>query len=587
MSDSDNQAPKSSGQPIPFAMLHQKLTEAGSMFEMETLQIRDAETRVYKNAPPTLRELFQMGRMWSPREFLVYQDERTTYASFIKAVAKLTNVLNDQFGVKKGDRVAIIMRNYPEWAISFWAVANLGGICVPMNAWWQGPELEYGMKDSGAVLAIVDDERYERLREHLPDLKLNGVIVTRGSLDTLEDGYAWEDLVAAHGQYDSLQEADLPDVELHPEDNATLFYTSGTTGKPKGALGTHRNIITNLMNSTFSRVRGFVREGQEPPQLGPDMPQNITLMTIPFFHVTGCHSVMVPSYATGGKLILLHHWEAADALQLIEKEKVVSFGGVPAIVWQVLEHPDFEKYDLSSIEAVSYGGAPSAPELVTRIKKAFPNSRPGNGYGLTETSALTTMNVGEDYVRKPDSAGVPLPVCDVKVVDAQGKELPRGEVGELWIKGPNVFVGYWNKPEETQAAFHEEWFRSGDIGKMDDEDFVYILDRAKDMLIRGGENIYSVEIEDALYSHPAVMDAAIVGIPHKVLGEEVGAVVQISPGMRVTTEELQAHVAKSLAAFKVPVYIDIRSEPLPRNANGKILKHQLRTEISALAHKSS
>jgi long-chain acyl-CoA synthetase len=229
--------------------------------------------------------------------------------------------------------------------------------------------------------------------------------------------------------------------------------------------------------------------------------------------------------------------------------------------------------------SIGYGGAPAAPELVRRIKQVFPDVSASNGYGLTETSAITTSNGGIDYERKPDSIGLPMPICDLKVVAADGAELPAGAVGELCIRGPNVVKGYWNKPEATAASFRDGWLHTGDVVRIDEEGFVYVLDRAKDMLIRGGENVYCVEVEDVLYQHPAVMDAAVIGIPHRVLGEEVGAVVQVTPGSEVTPELLRAYAAQHLAAFKVPVHIEIRSEPLPRNANGKILKRQLKREL--------
>ena len=246
------------------------------------------------------------------------------------------------------------------------------------------------------------------------------------------------------------------------------------------------------------------------------------------------------------------------------------------MVWQVLEAASFHDRDLSSVEGVGYGGAPAAPELVRRIKQEFPKGSPSNGYGLTETSSITTMNTGEDYVLRPDSVGPPVPVCEVKVVDGEEKTLPAGEIGELWIKGPNVVKGYWNKPDATAQAFSGGWLRSGDLARLDEDGFVYIVDRTKDMLIRGGENIYCVEVESVLYDHPEVMDAAVIGLPHRVLGEEVGAVVQVTPDSAVTEQDLKDHVAARAAAFKVPVRIEVRREPLPRNANGKLLKQQLK-----------
>lgn len=560
---------------------HTLLTTApDSPFEMAEEVVRGVKLRVWKNAPSSLRELFELSKAHGDLDYLVFEDERVTYETHYRAVAKLAQDLVAR-GVGKGDRVAIVMRNYPEWSIAFWATVVIGAVAVPLNAWLTGSELEYGLADSGSKVAIVDGERAERVRDHLDALtQLEALIVVRPGGPLPDGALLWDDIVAAPGKLASLPDAPLPSVDIGPDDDATIFYTSGTTGKPKGALGTHRNILTNLISLGIAPTRAFLRRGETPPVPDPDAPKRAFLLSVPFFHATGCHSILVPNLAAGGKIVMMYKWDPEEALRLIEKEKIAAFGGVPAMVWQVLESPNFDKYDLSSVESVSYGGAPSAPELVARIKQAFPKVSPGNGYGLTETSSVTTQNSAEDYQNRPSSAGPAVPVCDLKVVDADNKEVPVGEVGELLIRGPNVVKGYWNKPEATAEAIDADgWFRSGDLVRMDEEGFVYILDRAKDMLIRGGENIYCVEIEDVLYAHPDVMDAAVIGIPHKVLGEEVGAVVQVRDGSSVTEEELQGHVRAQLAAFKVPIKIEIRNEPLPRNANGKILKTQLREEF--------
>ncbi len=315
------------------------------------------------------------------------------------------------------------------------------------------------------------------------------------------------------------------------------------------------------------------------PGSAPDAPQGAQLLSVPLFHVTGCHSTLAYATQIGSKLVLMYKWSPERALELIERERITSFGGVPAMAWQVLESPDFAKRDLSSVLTVSYGGAPAAPELVRRLKEVFPTISASNGYGLTETSALTISNIGPDYERKPDSIGLAVPISDVKVVDEEGREVPRGEIGELCVRGPHVVKGYWNKPEPTAKTFRNGYLHTGDVVRMDDEGFIYVLDRAKDMLIRGGENVYCVEVENALYQHPAVIDAAVIGIPHRVLGEEVGAVVQLKAGVVVTEQELRTHVSRTLAAFKVPVRIEFRNEPLPRNPNGKIMKRQLRAEL--------
>ncbi|HMK99712.1 MAG TPA: AMP-binding protein, partial [Acidimicrobiales bacterium] len=334
-----------------------------------------------------------------------------------------------------------------------------------------------------------------------------------------------------------------------------------------------------FINSRQS-LRGSSGIGDAPP--GAD--QSAYLLSVPLFHATGCHSILVANTAAGNKLVMMHHWDPARALELIERERITTFGGVPAMVMQVIDSPDFSKRDTSSIRSVAYGGAPAPPELVRRIKEHFPVSAPSNGYGLTETSSVTTMNSGDDYVGKPESVGPPVPVVDVAVVpegfagDEPTDDLPTGPqvVGELWIKGPNVVRGYWNKPEATADSFTKGWLHSGDVARIDEEGFVYIVDRAKDMVIRGGENVYSVEVEAALFEHPAVGDAAVIGVPHEVLGEEVGAAVVLRPGTRVTGDELARHVRERLAGFKVPSHFWFRSEPLPRNPQGKVLKRELR-----------
>jgi long-chain acyl-CoA synthetase len=561
----------------PSPDIQQTLTGPGAFFEIEERDIRGVTTRVWKNAPPSLRAVLDQSRLHTDRTFLVYEDERLSFAEHYGAVAALARRMLEDWGLRKGERVAIAMRNFPEWSVVFWATVASGGVAVPLNSWWQGEELAYGLRDSGASLLFCDAARAAILAPRLGGLGLRAVVVARAE-GALSPGLErFEDAVGTPAA-----DATLPEVDLDPEDEATIFYTSGTTGEPKGALGTHRNICTNLASLAFVQARGALRGGgQFPPPA--DRPQPAQLISVPFFHATGCHSILVANTAFGGKLVMMYKWDPERALELIERERISSFGGVPAMVWQVLESPSFSQRDLSCVSSVGYGGAPAAPELVRRIKQAFPSAAPGNGYGLTETSSITSFNLGDDYVRKPDSVGTPMPVCELKVVDEKGRELPCGEVGELWIKGPNVVKGYWHKPEATLESFSDGWLHSGDLARLDDEGFVYIVDRAKDMLIRGGENVYCVEVESALYDHPEVMDAAVVGIPHRVLGEEVGAVVQLTPGSRLSQEDLRAHVAARLAAFKVPVRIEIRGEPLPRNPNGKILKNELKEALARAA----
>ena len=571
---------------MSIADAHAMLTAPGQPFEMATVEIAGRPTRTWKNAPPTLRDVFLAGRQHGEKIFLVHEDERVTFEAFARATLALAAAFRRD-GVVKGDRVAVVMRNLPEWPVAFFAASLCGAIATPLNAWWTGGELEYGLADSGAKILVIDAERLARLTEHLPNCPaLEHIYVTRLA-DDFEDPLAnplvrrMADVVGVADSWAGLPAGDMPALTLEPEDAATIFYTSGTTGKPKGALGTHRNITSNIMASALSQARSFLRRGEMPPVPDPAAPQKGILLSVPFFHATGCHAVLSPSLFAGLKLVMMRKWDAERAMQLIERERLTACGGVPTIAWQIIEHPNRDKYDLSSLESVAYGGAPSAPELVRQIGLQFRNARPGNGWGMTETSATFTHHGAEDYEHRPDSCGPAVPVCDLKVVDADGNALPVGAIGELWGRGPNIVKGYWNKPEATAETFTDGWVHTGDLARLDDEGFCYIIDRAKDMLIRGGENIYCVEVENALYEHPAVMDAAIVARPHKTLGEEPAAVVTLKPGATAAADELRAYVAARLAAFKVPVEVRFWDGPLPRNANGKIVKTELRQLFAA------
>jgi long-chain acyl-CoA synthetase len=556
------------------AEIHAMLTAPGAPFEIEERVIRGIPTRTWKNAPPALPAIVAASRAHGDRDCLVYEDERWTYDRHFRSVARLAHLLRDRFGVEKGDRVAIAMRNFPEWPVAFWAATAAGAIVVPLNAWWTTPELVYGLRDSGSKVLFCDAERLDRLAGELASFPELRVVVARDPRPELPGGGRAERFEEVLGVLP--ESVELPDVAIDPEDDATIFYTSGTTGNPKGVLGTHRNICGNLLSLAFVTVRGAMRSGTQPAPAGA---QSVHLVSVPFFHATGCHSILVANLFAGNKLVIMHKWDPGRALELIERERVTNFGGVPAMVWQVIEHRSFGERDLSSLKGIGYGGAPAAPELVRKIAELFPGRTPSNGYGLTETSSVTTMNVGADYLRHPDSVGVPIPVCDVKVVDEAGKDLPSGSIGELWIKGPNVVKGYFGKPAETAASFSDGWLRSGDVARIDDEGFVYLLDRAKDLIIRGGENVSSAEVEAALFEHPAVTDAAAIGIPHPVLGEEVGAAVHLAPGAAASEPELRDFVAARIAAFKVPVRIWFYDEPLPRNPAGKILKRELKRQL--------
>jgi long-chain acyl-CoA synthetase len=575
---------------MSLAQAHALMTAPGKPFEIVQAMVNGRPMRVWKNAQPTMREVFINARInHGPKTFLVLDDERATFEAFARASLHMAGALAAQ-GVVKGDRVAVAMRNLPEWPVVVLGALLLGAIATPLNAWGTGPELAYGLADSGAKVAVVDGPRWERIHDLLGDLpqsnfpQLRRVWVGRDDVPLNHPlAQALSLVLPATNDWGLLPDVLLPDVPLHTDDVATLLYTSGTTASAKGVLATHRCCTSTLMASAFSPQRSFVRRGEPIPDPAARLNQRTLLQAVPLFHTTGCHVNLFGALNTGAKLVLMHRWDPARALALIEAERITQVGGVPTIAWQLIEHPDFGRYDLSSLEAVAYGGAPASAGLVARLQALLPLAEPGIGWGMTETSGTFTHHGSEDYLHRPDSAGPALPVADMRIVDDAGHDLPCGQVGELWVRGPNVAVGYWNKPEQSEATFGGGWLRTGDLGTLDDEGFLTIVDRKKDMLIRGGENIYCAEVEAVLYQHPAVMDAGVVGQAHHTLGEEPVALVCFKPGLQASQDELRDFVRARLAAFKVPVRVLVCPDALPRNAAGKLMKPALRQLFAQLS----
>lgn len=584
-----------SDRPLSLDDATQQLTAAGQMFETERATVNGVEMMVWKHAPANLRQILDMSLAHAGRDFLVYEGQRLTFEEHYRVASTLSRRFT-RLGIAKGDRVAIAARNLPHWVSSFWGAVVSGAVVVPLNAWWSSDELAYGLSDSGSSVVVVDEERLERIRPMLDALtELTTVVVLSDEPGRAPQLGAAHPRVAIVGFEELLGDVDAsatpPDVELSADDDATMFYTSGTTGRPKGAVGSHRNVITNLMNLFFIGQRSTLRfAGAKLDDAGVP---TANLLNIPLFHATGCLAVMVVNAAAGAKIVMMHHFDATKALELISAERLTSIGGVPTIAMQIIDHPDFKQYDTTSVRSVSYGGAPAPPELVKRIRAAFPAGQPGNGYGLTETSAAVALNLGPDYVAKPESCGPAVPVCEVAIVpegfegDEPTPDLAAGPdvVGELWVKGPNVVRGYWHKPEATRESFTKGWLHTGDIARIDDEGFIYIVDRAKDMIIRGGENVYSLAVEAAIFEHPDVADCAVVGVPHAILGEEVATIIVLRPGRVIEAEEIQRHVAHRIAKYSVPTRIFFRSAPLPRNPQGKILKRELRQSLLELMDK--
>ena len=554
----------------------EQLTAPGAPFSTSEIEVDGVTYKVFDRAAGSLRELFDSTRQNGDAVYLVYEDERWTFSDVMAQVDGIAKVLVERYGVQKGDRVAIGMRNYPEWITSFAAITSIGAISVSLNAWWTEDELDYALGDSTPKVLIADRERVER---GLRSCKERGIAILGVRLDDAPEGVdRLEDVIDPA--------ATMPEVEVLPTDDATILYTSGTTGNPKGAVSTHRAILNALAGFGCRSVAQTITGGDTGGVVGGDPADSLPpvfILTVPLFHVTGCVPVMLSTFAAGLKLVIMYRWNPERALELVERERVTNFVGVPTMSWDMLESPDFDKRDTSSLRSVGGGGAPAPPELVRRIDAGFAKARPGIGYGMTETNAYGPQNSGDDYVSHPTSTGRSTPILEIKIVDEEGKEVPIGERGEICFKGPNLIRGYWNNPEATAETIQDGWLRTGDIGRVDEEGFVYIEDRAKDMVLRAGENIYCAEVEAVLYEHPAVYEAAVFGIPDERLGEQVAAAIYVRPDHDVTVEELQAHVRERLAAFKVPTHVELVESTLPRNASGKILKRSIRDEIVARA----
>ncbi|MGZ8734066.1 MAG: class I adenylate-forming enzyme family protein [Acidimicrobiia bacterium] len=557
-----------------------ELTGPGGPFAIVTESVLGNPLQVYASRMRSMRELVAQADTRGDAEFLVQGERRLTFGQHTALVRRAATELLAR-GVEPGDRVALLCANTIDWVVVFWACASMGAVCVPLNAWWKAEELEFGLLDSGTKVLFCDQKRWDIAREvvdRLPDLErifVTGLEAADGRAEPAAALFTAEDPGA------------LPGVDVDEDDLLAILYTSGTTGRPKGATLTHRQAIANLQNIFCVGVATAGRGSSAAEKTRGLRPT--TLLVVPLFHVTGCLSTMTLNYAQGAKLVLMPpgRFDPDLAMATIEREQVTSFGGVPTIMWRIVESPNFEQYDLSSVVRASYGGAPAAPELVQRIHERFPavKSTLTTAYGLTETASVATSNSGEDYRTHPGSVGRAVPTVELRVVDPGGNDVPSGETGEVWLRGPTIMMrGYWNRPDATtEAVTADGWFRTGDIGRLDDDGFLALVDRAKDMIIRAGENVYCVEIEQVLFEHPDVVDAAVVGVAHKVLGEEVKAVVQLRTGSNTGSEELRAWCSERLANFKVPEYVDLRDEPLPRNPAGKILKNQLRGDETAFS----
>jgi acyl-CoA synthetase (AMP-forming)/AMP-acid ligase II len=560
-----------------------ELTAAGAPFAMTEIEVRGNPMRVFDSAPPSMRSLWELATFHGDKLYVVYEDEHYTYAEIDARVRSLAGLLRDEHGVGAGDRVAIAMRNYPEWVVGYWATVSIGAAVVGMNAWWTSAEMAFGLRDSRPKILIADDERLERVLPILDGLRKQAplhVISVRSDRELPQDASRWADVVdPEHAP------ASLPAAEIDPDDDATIFYTSGTTGFPKGAQLTHRGSVHNVLNLAFMAMVSAMAEAKaaaaagDPPAEAAATPP-VFMAPTPLFHVTANNCLLQPCTIAGGAIVFMYKWDAGRALELIERERVTNFSGVPTMSREMLMHPDWATRDTSSVKGMGGGGAPIQPDLVDKIDKSLAGGAPATGYGLTETHGIVTANQAKLYTAKPASCGRVVPTLDAKLENADGEIVTGPDaIGELCVRGSIVIKGYLNRPDATSEAIVDGWFHTGDIARIDDDGFVFIVDRVKDMVLRGGENVYCSEVEAAIYEHPDVTEAAVFGVPDDRLGEVVGAAVVLRSGASLTDEQLTGFLADRLAKFKIPSSIWFRSDELPRNANGKFVKRALRDEL--------
>ncbi len=550
-----------------------RVTAPGQPYEVIEQVVDGHRFRVFKNAPANLRELYRSSLEHGRKDFYIYRGERYTFAETWGHAARVAQRLL-VVGVQPGDRIGIAARNYPEWLFAFMGITSIGAVAVTMNAWWSAEELAYGIDDSGLKLLFADAERLERVLPLQASRDLTLIAIRADAIAAEHPSVlTWQQFLGA-------ADDTMPEPAIAPDANATILYTSGSTAHPKGVLATHRSIIHAVMGWECGGAIAL-HMAPELAEPTPESPPSM-ILTVPLFHVSGLNVQFMSSFRSGRKLVGMYKWDPEESLRLIEAERITQFNGVPTMAWEMVQSPNFHKYDTRSLKSMGGGGAAMAPEHSRQIAKELKFGVPGTGYGMTETNGLGTSISGADLLERGRSCGRPIPpMVDVKIVGPIGATMPRGQTGEIWIRGAMNFRGYWNKPDATRETLKDGWVCSGDIGHMDDEDYVFITDRAKDMVIRGGENVGCQEVEAVIHDHPSVSECAVFGVPDERLGESIATVVMVKPGRLLRADDVRAHVASRLARFKVPEHVWVRTEQLPRIASGKIYKRGLRDEAIA------
>jgi long-chain acyl-CoA synthetase len=544
------------------------LTGPGAPFEIREEPVLGRRMRNFARRERSLREKIANAGLRGDVDCLVQGERRISYAEFARRVFGAGHALRDGFGLRRGDRVAVLAYNSPDWLMALFGAVSVGGIGVGLNGWWSSEEIAYGLSDSGSRFLVVDERLWPRVEPvvsgaaDLERIFFIGERPPRGTVPVAE-------ILAPSDR--------VPEDPIDEDDPFVLLYTSGTTGRSKACITTHRGTVTQVLGVIFAGVAGrLLGTGANP--VPDDGSQPASLLTSPLFHVGGLHSGVCTALTAGAKLVFSEgRFDAEQVLRLVERERISVWGAIPTMLHRVVHHPKVGSYDLSSLRAISFGGAPTAPETIEKAREVLPVEPSfANAYGLTETHGVATLNGGKDLLDRKTSIGRALPVLDMKIVDEEGREVPEGRLGQLVIQGPTVTPGYWGRPDATAEAIRDGWLQTGDLGYRDAEGFTFVVDRAKDMILRGGENVYCVEIENCLAEHPEIDEAAVVGVPDTELGERVKAIVRRRPGSALSTDAVRRHVAAHLASFKVPEVVEFSEAALPRNPAGKLLKNLLR-----------
>jgi len=542
------------------------------MFALQECDIRGVTFKTFKNGPKSLRDILEFCLKHGDADFLVYEEERYRFSDFYRQTLSLANTLTDVYGVKQGDRVALLMRNSPEYPMLFMALASIGAVTVLLNSWWTTQELEYGFTDSDAKLAFVDAERAKKIEPFVANLGIKHVVV-RGPAAKKDPAFS--------KLMNSNSGSGLPDVQINPDDDLAVMYTSGSAGYPKGVVLTHRGATSAIQTWLFGiRVAEIVGSAPAPAiTAGGRTFQGCAIVTTPFFHVSATHAGLLLALWGGTKLVILNKWDPRHAVEIVERESVTRFSGVPTMSVELIEAAKAMGCTLDSIRMIDAGGSKRPPAQVDMLVKMMPHALPGTGFGMTETSGLGVSIRGQDYINQPDATGrLQAPLQEMRIVDDDDQDLPVGEVGELLLKSSANMRCYLNKPEETAAALRDGWLYTGDLARIDANGIITLVDRKKDMVIRGGENISCTEVQAALYQHSGVAEAAVFSIPDDRLGEAVGSCVYLLSGVDISEEDLKQFLGSHIAAFKVPKKIWFRDTPLPRGATEKIDRLALQAE---------